>query len=48
MKPTLRSRFERFCYQHSGWGILDTAPDRRHCPAYFNLGVLAGSAATMK
>ena len=21
MKPTLRSRFERFCYQHSGWGI---------------------------
>lgn len=21
MKPTLRSRFERFCYQHSSWGI---------------------------
>jgi hypothetical protein len=34
--------------EHPGWGFMDTAPDRRHAPAYFDLGVLAGSATTMR
>lgn len=34
--------------EYSGWGIMDADPDRRHAPAYFNLGALAGSASTMR
>lgn len=34
--------------EHTGWGRLDHDPDRRYCPAYFNLGVLAASAETMR
>ena len=31
-------------YEHLAWGLLDSDPERRFCPAYFNLGMLAASA----
>lgn len=30
----------RATYQHTGWGAMSTDEALRHCPAYFNLGVL--------
>ncbi|HET8757335.1 MAG TPA: hypothetical protein VFM58_15055 [Solirubrobacteraceae bacterium] len=32
-------------YEHLAWGLIDTDPERRFCPAYFNLGMLAAPAA---
>jgi hypothetical protein len=33
--------------EHTGWGINDVDPDRRWCPAYYNLGLLAAPAHVM-
>jgi len=36
-------------HEHPGWRIMPGAPDdHRRAPAYFNLGMLAGSAAAMR
>jgi hypothetical protein len=34
--------------EHTGWGYLFNEPTLRHCPPYFNLGVLAAPAAAMR
>jgi hypothetical protein len=31
-------------YEHLAWGLLDSDPERRFCPPYFNLGMLAAPA----
>ncbi|MEA2495930.1 MAG: hypothetical protein QOJ29_3841 [Thermoleophilaceae bacterium] len=35
-------------HEHPGWGYMDHAEARRHCPAYFNLGVLFARADVMR
>ncbi|MCW2949414.1 MAG: hypothetical protein JWN41_427 [Thermoleophilia bacterium] len=33
--------------EHTGWGVMDVDADRRWCPPYYNLGLLAGTADVM-
>jgi hypothetical protein len=32
----------RLDHEYTGWGYMDTDPRHRHCPPYFNAGVLCG------
>ncbi len=32
-------------YEHTGWGVMETDPEYRYGPAYFNFGVVAGPRA---
>jgi hypothetical protein len=34
----------RLEYEHTAWGYMFAVPDHRHCPAYFNYGVIAAPA----
>ena len=37
----------KFEFQHSGWGIKETNPERRFAPPYFNTGVVLASSAAL-
>lgn len=38
----------RLASAHTGWGLIDGDPQRRRCPPYFNLGMLAAPAERMR